>query len=184
MVWGFPGSSSGKKIHLQCRRSQLDSWVGKFPRRRDRLPTPVFLSFSGGSDSKESAHNVGDLGSIPGLGRFPGGGHGNPLKHSCLETPHGQGSLAQYSPRGPKELNVTKHSTAHESSSWWCHPAISSSFVPFSSCPQFLPASESFPMSQLFAWGGQSMGVSALALVLPMNTQDWSLLEWTGWISL
>ena len=108
MVWGFPGSSSGKKIHLQCRRSQLDSWVGKFPRRRDRLPTPVFLSFSGGSDSKESAHNVGDLGSIPGLGRFPGGGHGNPLKHSCLETPHGQGSLAQYSPRGPKELDTTE----------------------------------------------------------------------------
>ena len=69
-------------------------------------------------------------------------------------------------------------------SSWWCHLAISSSVVPFSSCPQSLPASESFPMSQLFAWGGQSTGVSALALVLPMNTQDWSLLEWTGWISL
>ena len=66
----------------------------------------------------------------------------------------------------------------------WCHPAISSSVVPFSSCPQSLPASESFPMSQLFAWGGQSIGVSALASVLPMNTQDWSPLEWTGWISL
>ena len=59
-------------------------------------------------------------------------------------------------------------------SSRWCHPAISSSVIPFSSCPQFLPASESFPMSQLFAWGGQSIGVSALASVLPMNTQDWS----------
>ena len=68
--------------------------------------------------------------------------------------------------------------------SWWCHPAISSSVVPFSSCPQFLPASESFPMSQPFTWGGQSTGVSALASVLPMNTQDWSPLEWTGWISL
>ena len=66
----------------------------------------------------------------------------------------------------------------------WCHPAISSSVVPFSSCPQSLPASESFPMSQLFAWGGQSIGVSALASVLPMNTQDWSPLGWTGWISL
>ena len=66
----------------------------------------------------------------------------------------------------------------------WCHPAISSSVVPFSSCPQSLPASRSFPMSQLFAWGGQSTGVSALPLVLPMNTQDWSPLEWTGWISL
>ena len=67
-------------------------------------------------------------------------------------------------------------------SSWWCHPAISSSVVPFSSCPQSLPASESFPMSQLFAWGGQSTGVLALASVLPMNTQDSSPLEWTGWI--
>ena len=65
-------------------------------------------------------------------------------------------------------------------SSQWCHPAISSSVVPFSSCPQSLPASESFPISQLFAWGGQSIGVSALASVLPMNTQDWSFLEWTG----
>jgi len=69
-------------------------------------------------------------------------------------------------------------------SSWWCHPAISSSIVPFSSCPQSLPASESFPMSQLFSWGGQSIGGSALASVLPMNTQDWSPLEWTGWTSL
>ena len=68
--------------------------------------------------------------------------------------------------------------------SWWRHPAISSSVVPFSSCPQSLPASESFPMSQLFAWGGQSTGVSALASFLPKNTQGWSPLEWTGWISL
>ena len=69
-------------------------------------------------------------------------------------------------------------------SSQWCHPAIWFSVVPFSSCPQSLPASESFPMSQLFAWGGQSIGVSALASVFPMNTQDWSPLERTGWISL
>ena len=69
-------------------------------------------------------------------------------------------------------------------SSQWCHPAISSSVVPFSSCPQSLPASESFPKSQLFAWGGQSTGVSALPSVLPINTQDWSPSEWTGWISL
>ena len=68
-------------------------------------------------------------------------------------------------------------------SSQWCHPAISSSVVHFSSCPQSLPASESFPMSQLFPWGGQSTGVSALTSVLPKNTQDWSPLEWTGWIS-
>ena len=66
----------------------------------------------------------------------------------------------------------------------WCHPAILSSVIPFSSCPQSLPVSESFPMSQLFVWGGQSIGVSALASVLPKNTQDWSPLGWTGWISL
>ena len=69
-------------------------------------------------------------------------------------------------------------------SSQWCLPALSSSVIPFSSCPQSLPASGSFPMSQLFAWGGQSIGVSATASVLPMNTQDWSPLGWTGWISL
>ena len=66
----------------------------------------------------------------------------------------------------------------------WCHPAISSSVIPFSSCPQSLSASGSLPMSQLFASGGQSIGVSASASVLPMNTQDWSALGWTGWISL
>ena len=66
----------------------------------------------------------------------------------------------------------------------WCQPAISSSVVPFSSWPQSLPASGSFPMSQLFPRGGQIIGVSASASVLPMNTQDWSPLGWTGWISL
>ena len=69
-------------------------------------------------------------------------------------------------------------------SSLWCHPAISSSAIPFSSFPQSLPASGSFPMSQLFTWGGQSTGVSDSALVLPVNIQDWSPLGWTGWISL
>ena len=75
------------------------------------------------------------------------------------------------------------HSDSHPSSQW-CHPAISSSVVPFSSCPQSLPASEVFPMSQLFAWGGQSTGVSALASFLPKKSQGWSPSEWTGWISL
>ena len=69
-------------------------------------------------------------------------------------------------------------------SSRWCHPAISSSVVPFSSCPQSLPASGSFPMSQVFAGGSQSTGISASISVLPMNTQDWSPLGWTAWISL
>ena len=74
------------------------------------------------------------------------------------------------------------HSNSRPSSRW-CHPAISFSVVPFSSCPQSLPASEPFPMSQLFAWGGQSTGVSASASFLPKKAQGWSS-EWTGWISL
>ena len=69
-------------------------------------------------------------------------------------------------------------------SNQWCHSAISSSVVPFFSCPQSLPASESFPMSQLFTWGGQSTRASALASFLPKKSQGWSPLEWTGWISL
>ena len=74
------------------------------------------------------------------------------------------------------------HSNPCPSSQWW-HPTISS-VVPISSCPQSFPASESFPVSQLFTWGGQSIGVSASTSVLPMNTQDWTPLKWTGWISL
>ena len=68
--------------------------------------------------------------------------------------------------------------------SQWCHPAISSSVVPFSSCPQSLPASESFPISQLFAWFVQGTGVSASASFLPKKSQGWSHTEWTGWVSL
>ena len=75
------------------------------------------------------------------------------------------------------------HSDSRPSSQWY-HPAISSSVIPFSSCPQSLPASESFPMNQLFTWGGQSTGVSALASFLPKKSQGWSPSEWTGWISL
>ena len=68
--------------------------------------------------------------------------------------------------------------------SWWCHPTISFSVIPFSSCLQFFPTSGSFQMNQLFTSGGQSIGVSSSTSVLPMKTQDWSPLEWTGWISL
>ena len=82
------------------------------------------------------------------------------------------------------EVNVLQSNSCP--SSQWCHPAISSSVIPFSSCPQSLSASGSFPMSQLFTWGGQSIGVSASASasVLPKNAQDWSPLGWTSWISL
>ena len=67
--------------------------------------------------------------------------------------------------------------------SWWCHPAISSSVIPFS-CPKSFPALGSFPVSQFLEWSVESIGVSASKSVLPMNTQDWSSLEWTSWISL
>ena len=79
--------------------------------------------------------------------------------------------------------NPGVHSNSHPLSRW-CYPTISFSVVPFSSCPQSLPASESFPMSQLFTWGGQSTGVSASASFLPKNSQDWLPLGWAGWISL
>ena len=75
--------------------------LGSSPGEGIRLPTPVFLGFSGGSDGKQYAYNVGGLGSIPGLGRSPGGRHGNPLQYSCLEKPHGK-SLVGYSPRVAK----------------------------------------------------------------------------------
>ena len=86
--------------------------------------------------------------------------------------------------RPPCPLPTPRVHSDSRPSSQWCHPAISSSVVPFSSCPQSLPASESFPVSQIFAWGGQSNGVSALASFLPKKSQGWSPSEWTGWISL
>ena len=95
-----------------------------------------------------------------------------------------------FQPHGPQHTRPPSPSPTpgvHPNScplSRWCHPTISSSVVPFSPCPQSFPASRSFQISQLFASGGQSIGVSASASVLPMNTQDWSPLGWTGWISL
>ena len=93
---------------LQCRSPWFNSWVGMILWRRNILPTPVFLGFPGGSDSTESTWNAGDLGAIPGMGRSPGGGHGNPLQYSCLENPHGQRSLAGCSPCAHKESNMTE----------------------------------------------------------------------------
>ena len=100
----------------------------------------------------------------------------NPMNHSTPGFPvHHQ---------LPESTQTHVHHPNPCPSSRWCHPTISSSVVPFSSCPQSFPASGSCPMSQLFASGGQSIGVSASTSVLPMNTQDWSPLGWTGWISL
>ena len=102
------------KNPLQCRRPLLDSWVKKFPWRRNRLPTPVFLGFPGGSDSKESVCSAKDLGSIPGLGISPGRKHGNALQCSYLENSCGKRSLAGYSPWGHKESDMSEQiSIAH-----------------------------------------------------------------------
>ena len=84
----------------------------------------------------------------------------------------------------PVHHQLPEFTQTQRPSSQWCHPAISSSVEPFFSCPQSLPASESFPMSQLFTWDGQSTGVSALVSFLPKKSQGWSPSEWTGWISL
>ena len=98
---------------MQCRIPWLDSWVGKFPWRSYRLSTPVFLGFPGGSEDKESACNAGDLDLIPGLGKFPGGRHGNPLQYSCLENPHVQRSLVCCNPWVAKSQTVLKWLSMH-----------------------------------------------------------------------
>ena len=92
--------------------------------------------------------------------------------------------MDQSTPGLPVHHQHPEFTQTHIHWSQWCHPTISSSVVPFSSCPQSFPASGSFQMSQLFSSGGRSTGVSASTSVLPMNTQDWSHLGWTGWISL
>ena len=113
---GFLGSLAGKESICNGHNSGDPGWFlgQEDPQRRDRLPTPVFLGFPCGSVGKESACNVGDLDLIPGLGRSPGWGHGNPLQYSCLENPHGQRSVEGYSPLGYKELDTTQQlSKAH-----------------------------------------------------------------------
>ena len=95
--------------NLPAMQETLVQFLGQEdPLEKDRLPTPIFLGFPGGSDGKESAGNMGDLGLIPGLGRSPGGGYGNPLQYSCLKNRHGQRSLAVCSPYGHKEWDTTE----------------------------------------------------------------------------
>ena len=107
-VLGFPIGSAGKESACNAGDPGLIPGSGRTPGRRHRLPTPVFMGFPGGSDGEEPNCNVGDLGSIPGLGRSPGGEHGNSLQYSSLDNPHGQRTLAGYSPWGHKELDTTE----------------------------------------------------------------------------
>ena len=115
--------------------------------------------------------------------------YSNIYKFSSVQFSHSvvSNSLRPHEPQHTRPPCPSPTPRVHPNScplSGWCHPTISSSVVPFSSCPQSFPASGSFQMSQPFTTGGQSIGVSASASVLPMNTQDWSPLGWTGLISL
>ena len=115
-----------------------------------------------------------------------GEGNGNPLQCSCLENPR-EGEPGGLPSMGSHRVGHAWSDLAAAAAcplSRWCHPTISSSVVPFSSCLQYFPASGYFPVSQFFASGGQRIGVSASASVLPMNIQDWFPLHWAGWISL
>ena len=114
-----------------------------------------------------------------------GEGNGNPLRYSCLQNPMDRGVWwAAVCGVTQSRTRLKRLSSGSMSFKTWCHPTISSSVFSFSSCLQSFPASGSFPMSQFFASGGQSFGVSASASVLPMTIQDWFPLGWTGWISL
>ena len=127
------------------------------------------------------SHHVLEQGSQVELWSFESGKRSVQFSRSVMSD-----SLRPHESQHPRPPCPSPTTGVHSDSrppSQWCHPAISSSVVPFSSCPQFLPASESFPMSQLFTWGGQSTGVSASASFPPKKSQGWSL-EWTGWISL
>ena len=155
------------RIHLQCGRPGFNPWVGK-------IPTPVFwpgefhglYSPWGCRESVCWTVTFSTLVSLQVSVQFSRSVVSDSLRPHELQ--HSRPPCPSPTPR------VHPNSCP---SSQWCHPAISSSVVPFSSGPQSLPATESFPMSQLFTWGGQSTGVSALASVLPINTQDWSPLE-------
>ena len=144
-----------------------------------------FQGFPGGTSGKEpicqcrrrKRHELD-----PWVGRSTGEGNGNPLQYSCLENPMARG--AWWATVYPCPSPTPRACSNSYPSSQWCHPIISSSVVPFSSCLQSFPISGSFPVSQFFTSGGQSFGVSASASILPMNIQDWFPLGWTGWISL
>ena len=170
---------SWQRICLQCGRPGFDPWVGKIPWRRERLPTPEFWPREFHEPYSPWDHKESDT-----------------TERLWLLTPKWKPNVLFSSVRfsrsvmsdslQPHELQHPRppcpsptprvHPNSHPSSQW-CHPSISSSVIPFSSCPQSLPTSESFPMSQLFAWCGQSTGVSALASSLPKNTQGWSPSE-------
>ena len=158
-----------------CLFYSICPWCS-FPRS---VPDFSILSFTQGSAQRTLSHGGLLSGFIP-----PYTHQFSSVQFSCSVVSNSLRPHESQHARPPCPSSTPGVHSDSRPSSQWCHPAISSSVVPFSSCSQSLPASGSFPMSQLFAWGGQSTGVSALASVLPKNTQGWSPLEWTGWISL
>ena len=149
------------------------------------MAVPWYPGFPGGTVVMNSPASARDTGSIPESSRSPGVGNGN-----LPGEFHGLRSLVGLWPHGLQYTRLLCSSPSPRacSSSFplsqWCHPTMSSSVVPFSCCLQSFPASGSFPMSQLFTSGSQSIGVSASASVLQMNIQDWFPSGWTSWISL
>ena len=179
------------RICLQCRRPGFDPWVGKISGRRKWLPIRVFLpgEFHGQrtlvgyspQDCKES--DMAEQLSLTHMYIFH-------IMEFQIRSDQSLSRVRLFAIPWIAALQASlpiANSRVHPNPcplSWWGHPTISSSVTPFSFCPQSLPASGSFQMSQLFASGGQSIGVAASTSVLPMNTQDWSPLGWTGSTSL
>ena len=165
----FPGGASGKELTCQCRghkRLGFNPWVERTPWRRAWQPSPIFLP-------GESHWQRSPVGYSTCSVQFSRSVVSNSLRPHELQ--HARPPCPSPTPGvHPNPCPLSR----------WCHPTILSSVIPFSSCPKSFPASGSFQMSQLFASGGQSIGVSASTSVPPINTQDWSPLGCTGWISL
>ena len=176
-----------KRVCLQCGRPGFNPWVGKTPWRRDWLPTQ-YSCLESSMDRRAwraRVHAVAKRQIQLTFTEWPNA----VLWISLVQFSHlvVSDSLRPHEPQHARPPCPSPTPRVYSNPcplSRWCHPVISSSVIPFSSHLQSFPASGSFQMSQLFASGGQSIGVSASPSVLPMNTQDWSALGWTGWISL
>ena len=170
--------------HLQCRRPTFNPCIKKIPWRKEWQPTPVSLpgEFHG---LRRLCTVLGSLLSLDfQMWQYFWVNNGNSVQFSWTVVPDSSHPHEMQHSRLPCSSPTPGTYLNSCPSPRWCHPTISFSVIPFSSCLQSFPASGSFPVSQFFAWGGQSIGVSASASVLPMNIQDWLLLGWTGWISL
>ena len=191
--WDSPSKNTGVGCHflLQCMKLKSESQVAQLC---PTLHDPMDCSPPGSSVHGSFQARVLEWGAIAfylfsiqiifKLSQFKSVPQFSSVQFSCSVTSDSLQPHESQHARPPCPLPTPRVHSNSGPSSWWCHPTISSSVIPFTSCPQSLPASESFPMSQLFTWGGQSIGVFALASFLPKNTQDWSPLEWTGWLSL